>query len=44
MLGAVVFNKAYSKCGAIFSQIRLNPVLNIVLLNILISMLTGSLC
>lgn len=25
--GAVVFNKAYSKCGAIFSQIVLNPVL-----------------
>lgn len=25
--GAVVFNKAYSKCGAIFSQLLLNPVL-----------------
>lgn len=25
--GSVVFNKAYSKCGAIFSQILLNPVL-----------------
>lgn len=25
--GAAVFNKAYSKCGAIFSQIVLNPVL-----------------
>jgi len=27
MLGAVVFNKAYSKWGAIFSPILLNPVL-----------------
>lgn len=27
VLGAVVFSKAYSKCGAIFSQILLNPVL-----------------
>lgn len=27
VLHAVVFNKAYSKCGAIFSQIVLNPVL-----------------
>ena len=27
MLGAVVFNKAFSKCGAIFSEILLNPVL-----------------
>lgn len=27
MLGAVVFDKAYSECGAVFSQTLLNPVL-----------------
>lgn len=27
MLGAAVFDKAYSECGAVFSQILLNPVL-----------------
>lgn len=27
VLGAVVLSKAYSKCGAIFSHILLNPVL-----------------